>query len=288
MASVKRYAPRVRRASRQASFLSRARALVAVGLGVSGAACAASAPGPAPPSAEDPTPRPVVLTNAASAERAAPADAAPPPALPPSAPPAVATTAPPPLASPRLIAGRHAPSGLTRPPKPVRIAPGFYQCKVDDIYKLRTCKVDRDEAGRTWLDVLAGSLLPMRGLLEEDKGDLVFEGFPTDPEPFGCYRCNDACAEPKSAQCDCTPTQLLGLETCKAQVLRVRFRGGVGSLRGAMTHDIYFQSFDEDRRPKAFDVQINKYNVTIGRRLVEEKVPTLTKRLPGGGVLIGD
>lgn len=170
----------------------------------------------------------------------------------------------------------------------MRIATGFYQCKVDDLYKLRTCKVDRDEAGHTWLEVLEGSLLPMRGLLEEDKGDLVFEGFPTEPQPFGCYRCSDVCADPRDPACDCTETQLLGLSTCKEQVLRVRFRGGVGYLRGAMTHDIYFQTFDEQRRPKAFDVQINKYNVTLGRRLVEERAPTLTKRLPGGGVVIGD
>lgn len=156
------------------------------------------------------------------------------------------------------------------------------------MYKLRTCKVDRDEAERTWLEVLPGSLLPMRGLLEEDKGDLVFEGFPTEAEPFGCYRCSEACVDPKSPQCDCTESQLLGLRTCKEQVLRVRFRGGVGALRGAMTHDIYFQGFDEQRRPKDFSVQVNKYNVTLGRRMVEEREPTRTKRLPGGGVIIGD
>lgn len=201
----------------------------------------------------------------------------------PSAPPP-----PPPLASPRLIPGRHAPSGLTRPAKPVRIAPGFYECKVDDLYKLRSCKVDRDEAGRTWLEVLPGNLLPMRGLLEEEKGDLVFEGFPTEPVPFGCYRCSDACEDPQSPRCECTEAQLLGARTCQEQVLRVRFRGNVGALRGAMTHDLYFQSVDEARRPKAFDVQVNKYNVTLGRRLVEDRPATLVKRLPGGGVLIGD
>ena len=281
------YSARGMRTPRQATFLSRAgrRALIAAGLCLGVAACAASSP-PAPPVTHAaPVPAPPAPSSTVETALAAPPPAT---ATATAVVPAPPLPAPAPLASPRLIAGRHAPSGLVRPAKPVRISPGFYQCKVDDVYKLRTCKVDRDDAGRTWLEVLAGSLLPMRGLLEEDKGDLVFEGFPTEAEPFGCYRCSDACVDPMSPQCDCTEVQLVGLKTCKEQVLRVRFRGGVGALRGSLTHDVYYQSFDEERRPKAFDVQINKYNVTLGRRLVEEKPKTLTKRLPGGGLLIGD
>jgi hypothetical protein len=180
-----------------------------------------------------------------------------------------APTKPLPAGFERLMTGRHAPAGLTRPVRPVRLADGYYACKTDDLYKLRACRIDRDAAGRTWLEMLPNNLLPMRGLLEEDNGTLVFEGFPTEPQPFGCYTCAEACETPGDAACDCNETQLLGRRSCLEQPLVVRFRGAPGAYKGSLTHDTYFQTFtfDGPRAPKAFHVSVNRYNVTLGRKL---------------------
>lgn len=140
---------------------------------------------------------------------------------------------------------------------------------MDDLYRLRTCRVETDpeDGGRTWLEVDGGNLLPMRGVLEDDRGALVFEGFPTEEQPFGCYTCEEPCrANP--AQCGCTEVQKMGETTCLSQVLRFRLVGGPGALRGPMTHDTYFRTFHDDaaHSPDAFQVSVNRYNVTLGRK----------------------
>ena len=212
--------------------------------------------------------------------RTLPEQAGPPPAareaVAPEPPPAKRPP-PPPQENPRLLAGRHAPSGLTRPPRPVRLGDGPYACKTDDLYRLRTCAIERDAEGRTWLDMHEGNLLPMRGLLEEDHGDLVFEGFPTEATPFGCYRCQETCV---GGTCGCNPVQELGARTCLEQPLRVRLRGGAGLWKGTLTHDVYFKSFDSNggvQTLKDFDVNVNKYVVTIGRKLRPGEDPSPQK-----------
>ena len=194
-------------------------------------------------------------------------------------PPVAKRPPPPPPENPRLLSGRHAPSGLTRPPRPVRLSDGLYACKTDDFYRLRTCSVERDAEGRTWLEVHEGNLLPMRGLLEEDHGDLVFEGFPTEAAPFGCYACPETCG---GEACGCNAVQELGARTCLQQAFHVRLRGGPGLRKGTLTHDVYFKSFDFSdgvRTLKAFDVTVNKYVLTIGRKLRpgEDPAPQKTR-----------
>jgi hypothetical protein len=170
----------------------------------------------------------------------------------------------------RLIPGRHVPSALAHAARPAKIPAGIYACKVDDMYRLRTCRVevDPEDGGRTWLEVDSGNLLGMRGVLEDDHGVLVFEGFPTEEQPFGCYSCHQECPAARPG-CACTEAQALGEQTCLQQPLRIRFTGGIGAYRGKMTHDTYFQTVNDDaeRSPNAFAVSVNHYNVTLGRKL---------------------
>jgi hypothetical protein len=235
---------------------------------VSSSARPAGALRPPPPS--EAAPPPTGAPSHASASASAWAVSVAPSASARPAEPSSALTSAGPSPNRHLIPGRHVPSALAHPARPTRLVPGVYACKVDDMYRLRTChvEVDAEDGGRTWLEVDRDNLLPMRGVLEEDHGVLVFEGFPTEAQPFGCYACDGVCRGGRT-NCACTEAQLLGEKTCLEQVLRIRFTGAPGAYRGKMTHDTYFQTVNDDaeRSPNAFDVSVNRYNVTLGRKL---------------------
>lgn len=70
---------------------------------------------------------------------------------------------------------RHRPAALDEPAKRAGIKPGPYACRVDAMYKMRDCTVERDADGRTWLTVHEGNLIGMKGLLW-DEGAARFRG----------------------------------------------------------------------------------------------------------------
>ena len=77
-----------------------------------------------------------------------------------------------------------------RAPRPSRIQPGEYACKITTEYRLRECWVREDERGHTVLTFAPDNLLALEGILYDDGPVVRFEGWLTEPSTIvGCRGC---------------------------------------------------------------------------------------------------
>jgi hypothetical protein len=118
-----------------------------------------------------------------------------------------------------MEAGHYQPPPLTGDPKPCRLKPGTYACKITDVYRLRECTVKQTQRGHTVLDVHSGNLLAVRGVVYDDGPVVRFEGWLTEK------------------------SSIVGCEGCERQPILGLLRGGPNRLRGILTfrqyHDPY-------------------------------------------------
>ena len=137
---------------------------------------------------------------------------------------------------------RHRPSLLDQAPRPSRIKPGRYACRVSKEYKLRDCWVEVDPKGHVMLEVGKGNLIATRGVLYND-GDVVrFEGWPTEQRPFGCFSCQERCfVQPDT--CACRPRPAERIAGCLRQPLHAVFRGQGHTWHGVMVHRSYYDEY---------------------------------------------
>lgn len=161
---------------------------------------------------------------------------------------------------------RHRPQALDAAPRPSRLAPGAYACRVSREYRLRDCTVERDEAGRTLLEFAEGNLIGMRGVVTDAGSALEFDGWLTEQQPFGCSHCADRCIEEPSS-CGCDELPEAAVRECVAQPLRVTLRpNGAGRYRGSMTYRVYFNDYVGDgpaRRPEGFVAREERFEIDL-------------------------
>lgn len=123
-----------------------------------------------------------------------------------------------PLPSPAPVSmadGHYVPQALTGAPRPSRIVPGRYACKITQIYKLRDCTVRQDAQGHTLLEFGPGNLLRLAGVLFDDGPVVRFEGWLTEP------------------------SDLVGCPGCEKQPLHAVFRGAGSNFQGLLTFRNY-------------------------------------------------
>jgi hypothetical protein len=85
--------------------------------------------------------------------------------------------------------GHYHPPELDQPPRPARIKPGYYACKVSDIYKLRDCKVTRDARGHTLLEFDKHNLVGLKGVVYDDGPVLRYVAWQTASSVIDCQGC---------------------------------------------------------------------------------------------------
>jgi hypothetical protein len=96
----------------------------------------------------------------------------------------------PPAPEPSMRDGHYHPPLLDGSPRPSRIRPGHYACKVDLMYKLRDCAVWKNEKGHTLLRFAPDNLLALEGVLYDDGPVVRFEGWLNEPSTVvGCKGC---------------------------------------------------------------------------------------------------
>jgi WD40 repeat protein len=105
---------------------------------------------------------------------------------------------------------------LAEAPRPSRILPGKYACRITDLYKLRECTVSKTSTGHTLLRFHEGNLLELEGVLYDDGPITRYEAWETV----------------KGSVVDCPG--------CEKQPLRGFFRGSGRSFSGLLTFRSYF------------------------------------------------
>jgi WD40 repeat protein len=163
---------------------------------------------------------------------------------------------------------RHRPSILDGPPRPSRIQPGRYSCRVSEGYKLRDCVVEEDPADHVMLEVMAGNLIEMRGVLYNDGPVVRFEGWPTAKRPFGCFSCQEGCFI-HPGTCGCQPRALEQVAGCLRQPLHAVFRGKGATWRGVVLYRGYYdEQIPVEALPRtvAFEEGIDRYTIVLKRR----------------------
>jgi hypothetical protein len=159
---------------------------------------------------------------------------------------------------------RHHPAELDEPPRPSRIKPGRYQCRVSREYKLRGCAVSVAPSGHTMLEVEQGNLLGMKGVLWDQGRTVRFEGWLTEDEPFGCASCQEDCfVHPGS--CACNPLPPEAIRECMKQPLRIGF-GGDNRFSGELDYAVYYNQYVGEgaaRRPEGYEAKRERFEVLL-------------------------
>lgn len=108
------------------------------------------------------------------------------------APPDASRSSPP--APPRFHDGILIVPAAEAPPRPTRLAPGSYDCKITKLYRMRDCTVERLPSGHTWLRFEPGNLFSLAGIVYDDGDVIRFEGSLT--EPSSVMDCRDCEKQP--------------------------------------------------------------------------------------------
>lgn len=108
---------------------------------------------------------------------------------------------------------RSRPSSL-RSDAALRTEQGLY--RIDTLYKLRECRVERTESGHTLLEFAPDNLLGLKGVLYDDGAVVRFEGWLTEP------------------------SSIVGCPGCERQPLHAVFRRGGGGWQGLLTFRNYY------------------------------------------------
>lgn len=83
---------------------------------------------------------------------------------------------------------------LDAPPRPTRITPGIYDCRITKAYRMRDCFVEKLPSGHTWLRFAPDNLFALGGVLYDDGPVTRFEG--TFLEPSQVLDCPDCEKQP--------------------------------------------------------------------------------------------
>lgn len=188
--------------------------------------------------------------------------------------PAPEVASPPSAAEQRLAelretyaAPRHRPALLGEPARPSRVAPGEYQCAVSREYRLRSCRVEKDDTGRTLLTIDEGNLIAARGVLWDDGAVVRFEGWLTEQRPFGCFACQERCfVEP--AGCACVELATEASRRCLGQPMRAELRGAGGAWRGQLHHEHYWNRYEGEgaaRHVAGWETTAERYELRLER-----------------------
>jgi hypothetical protein len=132
-----------------------------------------------------------------------------------------------PAPEPSLRDGHYHPPILDGAPRPSSIRPGNYACKIDLMYKLRDCRVWKDDKGHTRLEFGPDNLLQLEGVLYDDGPVVRFEGW----------------AEPRSLVTRC--------RDCDKQPLHAVFRGGPQRYQGLLKFRSYHDPYTPPEPPAA-------------------------------------
>jgi WD40 repeat protein len=133
----------------------------------------------------------------------------------------------PPAPPPSMRDGHYHPPLLDGAPRPSRIVPGHYACKVDLMYKLRDCSVQKDAKGHTLLKFGPGNLLDLEGVLYDDGPVVRFEGWLLDRSLVG------------------------GCEGCEKQPLHAVLRGTGSRFQGLLKFRAYYDPYTPPELPAA-------------------------------------
>lgn len=169
-------------------------------------------------------------------------------------------------------APRHRSKVLDGDPRPSKLAPGNYMCRVDAMYKLRPCTVARDERGFTWLEMPDG-LLGLKGVVYDDGGALVFDGTTAEERPFGCFSCQERCTTDPSS-CGCTELMPDASRECLAQPIVARLTKQGSSWVGNVKYKTYFNHYEGDgaaRHVTGWDPKDNTFLVEVAPAPPEKK-----------------
>lgn len=128
-------------------------------------------------------------------------------------PAAQLSTAPLPQLS--LKDGHYHPPQLDAPPRPSRIHPGVYACRIATMYKLRECTVSKTPSGHTLLEFHSDNLLCLNGVLYDDGPVVRYEAWLTQP------------------------STIVGCDGCQRQPLHGLLRGAGGRYKGLLTFRNY-------------------------------------------------
>lgn len=214
---------------------------------------------PAPTRDEREPPRASAPVQPQGREPSPPAASAPAPVQPPEDRPARSETL--------RDAPRHRPEALSQAPRPTRIEPGIYQCRISKEYRLRDCKVERDAAGHVMLTMPA-AMIAVRGVLW-DEGDVTkFAGWTTAERPFGCFACQERCAAAPH-ECACIEHPIEASRECLAQPVRFELRGGPKRWRGVLEYRTYFNDYKgegAERRVVGYGSDLERLEVELQAR----------------------
>ncbi len=131
--------------------------------------------------------------------------------------------------------GHYYPPALAAQARPSRLKPGKYACKITAIYKMRDCTVKRDSSGHTMLQVHAGNLLELRGVVYDDGPVVRFEGWLT------------------------RPSNLLECRGCELQPIYGVLRGGGRNFSGLLTFRNYYDPYVPPELPPS-DAKMEEAN----------------------------
>ena len=131
----------------------------------------------------------------------------------------------PPAPEPSMRNGHYHPPLLDGAPRPSRIRPGHYACKVDLMYKLRDCSVWKNEKGHTLLRFAPDNLLALEGVLYDDGPVVRFEGWLNEP------------------------STVVGCKGCEKQPMHAVFRGAGNRWQGLLRFRDYYDPYTPPELP---------------------------------------
>ncbi|AKV00619.1 hypothetical protein AKJ09_07282 [Labilithrix luteola] len=161
-------------------------------------------------------------------------------------------------------APRHHAKVLDGAPRPSKLAPGNYMCRIDAMYKLRPCTVTRDERGFTWLET-PDSLLGLKGVIYDEGGGLVFDGTTAEERPFGCFSCQEHCTT-DPASCACVELLPDASRECLARPIVARLTKKGSSWVGSLPYKTYYNHYEGEgaaRHVTSWDTKDHTFLVEV-------------------------
>ncbi len=117
---------------------------------------------------------------------------------------------------PHMENGKLVVPALDAPPRPTRVAPGLYDCRITKVYRMRDCFVEKLPSGHTWLRFAPDNLFALGGVLYDDGPVTRFEGTFLEP------------------------SQVMGCPDCEKQPIHGVFRGTGKKLEGLLVFRTYY------------------------------------------------
>lgn len=161
--------------------------------------------------------------------------------------------------APHMKDGQLVVPALEAPPRPTRVPPGLYDCRITKDYRMRDCVVEKLSSGHTWLRFEPDNLFALGGVLYDDGPITRFEG--TLLEPSEVASCPD----------------------CEKQPIHGVLRGTGRKLEGLLVFRTYFDPSIPPELPSANIplIEMNgRYQVELAFRTTLPPTPTQTSPAP--------